>query len=369
MTTERLINKYIYGFFILLLGAFLFSGLKEFFSSFLGAIVFYTLFKNFNYYLTRRKKMKKPLAAVVIIVISFLIVVLPVGILFSVIFNKISAIAENPEAITSFVNKITAKLDALPFKVSTDNLGEKAQTLIGSNVGRVLNSSLIILGSILMMYFFLFFLLTNMHTMEASILHFLPFAKSKILLFGRELVDQTYSNAIGVPVVCFAQGLFAYVSYLIAGVPEAGLWGILTGFASIIPLVGTGIIWVPVSAWLLADGHTWQGFFVIAYSIVLMGNVDNLIRMIISKRIGDVHPVITVLGVIFGLRLFGLPGLVFGPLLISYFIILIKLYYIEYRKPVRTENVRTIEPSKSFLKTLLRKISLFNSVSASKKQV
>jgi predicted PurR-regulated permease PerM len=367
MYTERVINKYLYAFFVILLGGVLFFGLKEFFNSFLGAIVFYTLFKNFNYYLTRRKKMKKSFAAVLIIIISFIIVVLPVGLLLTVIINKIAAIAEHPETITLFVHKITAKLNSLPFEVSTDNLAERAQTLITQNVGNVLNSSLLILGSVLMMYFFLFFLLINMNLMEASIVHYLPFKKSKIMLFGKELVDQTYSNAIGVPAVCIAQGIFAYVSYMIAGVPEAGLWGILTGFSSIIPLVGTAIIWVPVSVYLLADGQTWQGIFVAAYSIVIMSNVDNLIRMVVSKRIGDVHPVITVLGVIFGLKFFGLPGLVFGPLLISYFIILIKLYYLEYYRP--QQPVPVPAPQKDgFFKLLFNKLKFFNPPTVTKKQ-
>lgn len=196
-----------------------------------------------------------------------------------------------------------------------------------------------ILGSVLMMYFFLFFLLINSGRMEASVVHYLPFRRSKIKMFGKELIDQTYSNAIGVPLVCIAQGFAAYLSYRIAHLPEAGLWGILTGFASIIPLVGTAIIWVPASVFLMADGETWQGVFVAAYSVIVMTNVDNLIRMIVSKKIGDVHPVITVLGVIFGLKYFGLPGLVFGPLLISYFIILLRLYYIEYGNLKQKEKV------------------------------
>jgi predicted PurR-regulated permease PerM len=255
---------------------------------------------------------------------------------------------------------ITHKINSLPFKVSANNMAERAQQLLAENVGRVLNSSLLILGSVLMMYFFLFFLLINMNKMEASIVHYLPFKRSKILLFGRELVDQTYGNAIGVPMVCIAQGLFAYLSYRIAGVPEAGLWGILTGFSSIIPLVGTAIIWVPVTLYLLAENLQWQGIFVAVYSVVIMGNVDNLIRMVVSKRIGDVHPIITVLGVIVGLKFFGLPGLVFGPLLISYFILLLKLYYIEYNREREVTPVVPAKVEKDLLRLLINRLNIFN---------
>jgi predicted PurR-regulated permease PerM len=326
------LNKYIYAFFILALGVFLFLGLKEFFNAFLGAIVFYTLFKGMMMYFTEKKKFNKSVAAGIIIVISFVIVVLPVTILFSVIFNKVGAIMQDPETLSHNIEKLTNRLQQLPLHISMNNIEEKLRTGITENVGTVLNSSLGILGSVLMMYFFLYFLLINSNDLEARIIEYLPFEKERIMIFGKELVGQTYSNALGVPMVCVAQGLFAYLSYRIAGVPEAGLWGILTGFASIIPLVGTAIIWVPVSLYLLADDRIWQGLFVAGYSIAIMTNVDNVIRMVVSKKIGDVHPVITVLGVIIGLKFFGLPGLVFGPLIISYFLILLRLYHTEYRE-------------------------------------
>ena len=358
MNREEHTNKLIFGFFILIFAIFLFTGLREFFSAFLGAVVFYTLFKNFMFYLVRRRKVKKSLSAVIIIIISFIIVVLPVSLLVTVIVNKIAAFASQPDLVAENINKITEKLDKLPFDLSINKLKNGIQNAVTHNVGAVLNSSISILGSILMMYFFLFFLLINVNRLEASIIYHLPCKRTKILLFGKELVDQTYSNAIGVPLICLAQGFLAYLSYRITGVPEAGLWGILTGFASIIPLVGTAIIWLPVTLYLLAEEQMWKGLFVAGYSVVIMGNVDNIIRMVVSKKIGQVHPVTTVLGVILGLNFFGLPGLVFGPLLISYFIILLKIYFVEYIKP-RSVIKPLAAKEKSVLKTLLDQLSFF----------
>ena len=79
-----------------------------------------------------------------------------------------------------------------------------------------------------------------------------------------------------------------------------------------------------------------------------MGSIDNVIRFILAKRMADVHPIITVLGVIMGLKYFGFIGLIFGPVLISYFIILLKIYYVEYQKPVvvkRSNKPRQLMPS------------------------
>lgn len=356
MQTEDLIRKYLSAFFIFALGCFLFFGLKEFFAAFLGAIVFYVLFKDMMHKLSVKKKINRSLSAVIIIIITFIIVVLPFSILVGMIFNKATSLADNPEYVKHFIDGITRKLERLPFKVSTKNTGDQISTFITSHIGDVLNSSLNMLGSLLMMYFFLFFLLINTRSLEAKIVYYLPFKRAKIMLFGKELVDQTYSNAIGVPTVAIAQGLFAYGAYLITGVPEAGLWSILTGFASIIPLVGTAIIWLPVAIFHFAENEIWQGVFILLFCSIALGNVDNLIRMIVSKRVGDVHPVVTVLGVIVGLRYFGLPGLVFGPLLISYFMLLMRLYYVEYSQKRARAQTETVQAKKGFITRILQRL-------------
>jgi len=108
------------------------------------------------------------------------------------------------------------------------------------------------------------------------------------------------------------------------------MWGVITGIFAFFPVVGTMIIWVPLVISLYATGALWPSVGLGLYSLLVTGNVDYLARMSLMKRMGDVHPVVTVLGVIVGLGLFGFMGLVFGPLLFSYFIILVKIYFNEF---------------------------------------
>jgi predicted PurR-regulated permease PerM len=177
-------------------------------------------------------------------------------------------------------------------------------------------------------------MIQNINRMEAAIVFYLPFKKDKIKLFGDELVHQTFSNSVGIPAIAVVQGLCGFLCYWIAGLDEAGFWGVITGFSALIPVIGTGLVWVPAAAYLLIIGHTWQGIFVVFYGAIVMGSMDNVVRFILAKKMADVHPIVTVLGVILGLRFFGFLGLIFGPLLISYFIILLKIYYAEYQQPV-----------------------------------
>lgn len=347
MKAEQLVNKYIMVFFILAVAAFLFYGLSEFFTALLGAVIFYILFRKFMVYLSIKKKWSKSLSSVIIILISFIIVVLPIGVLVMIIISKFSGLISDPEKIKTSIQTLSQKLEVLPFKVSTEQLGEKAAQFAANHAGGVISSSFSVFASLLMMYFLLYFLLMSVNSVEKTLMHYLPFDKDKIKLFGKELVDQTYANAIGVPAVAAAQGFAAYGAYLIAGVPDAGIYAILTGFASVIPLVGTAIIWVPVAIYLFASQELWQGLFVTLFCVIVLTNLDNLVRMFVSKRIGDVHPITTVLGVIFGLKFFSLPGLVFGPLLISYLFLLIRIYHVKYNSKLAVEPAE--EPSERAL--------------------
>lgn len=230
---------------------------------------------------------------------------------------------------------------------STKNI-EDLQSYATTGLSVILTQSLNFLSTIIMTYFFLYFMLINTGRMEAAIVFYLPFKKDKLMLFGNELVAQTFSNAVGIPLIAIAQGFCGWLSFFIAGVPQSGFWGVIAGFSSIVPVVGTGIVWVPMSIYLFAIGSTWQGAFVAAWGLLVMGTADNVIRFLLAKRMADVHPIVTVLGVIMGLKYFGFAGLIFGPILISFFLLLLKIYYLEYQKPATAKRIskpRQLMPS------------------------
>jgi predicted PurR-regulated permease PerM len=113
----------------------------------------------------------------------------------------------------------------------------------------------------------------------------------------------------------------------------------MTGLFAFFPIVGTMIIWVPLVVLMYADGSTGQATWLLLYSLLITGNIDYFARMTLMKKMGDVHPLVTILGVIVGLNLFGFIGLVFGPLLISYFQVLVQIYISEFSEadaPVET---------------------------------
>lgn len=348
MQIDRIIQKYLFLFLIFTLGIFLVYELFNYVQSALGALVFYILFKNLMIRLVERYKIKKPLAAVIILIITFVLVVLPIYFLMQMVINKALYYADNVKDFTTLLNYVQEQIARLPFKIKIDELFSNFSTWAGQFVRGLLSNVLNIFAVLGMMYFFLYFLLTNYGKTEQLVSKHIPLDNEKQLVLWQELKNMTISNAVGIPLIALAQGLCAWLLYAIAGVQDAGFWGVLTGIASIIPIVGTGLIWVPIVIVLFSMGNVWQAMVVLIGTILIMSNIDNVIRFIVFKRFADVHPIVTILGVLFGLSVFGLPGLVFGPLLISYFLILVGMFMTEYgtRKidntdlnPVTVQNI------------------------------
>ena len=97
-----------------------------------------------------------------------------------------------------------------------------------------------------------------------------------------------------------------------------------------IPVVGAALAYVPVAILFFANGMNIKGIIMLAYGFGVISTVDSVFRFWLQKKIGDVHPLITGFGVIIGLNLFGFIGLIFGPILISLFLLLIKIYANEF---------------------------------------
>lgn len=341
-TPEHKVNRYIFLGFILIIGLFLIYSLMAFFTAFLAAIMFYVLSKKPVDWLVKQKKWRRSWAAILIILSSFFIILLPITVLGTLMYQEIALVAQNFSTVTEPLSQLDNFLQKeLQFSLLSAENMTKLQVYITNFVSTALTQGVNLFSSMIMMYFFLYFMIMHGNRMEAAMFLFLPFKRSQISLFGRELRSQTFSNAVGLPLIAVIQGLFAYIAFIITGMSDPGFWAVVAGFASVIPIVGTGLVWIPAGAYMLVVGQNWQGIFVLVWGGVVLSSMDNVVRFLLAKKMADVHPVITVLGVIMGLHYFGITGLIFGPLLISYFIILLKIYYHEYQQPAKQRRNKT----------------------------
>ncbi len=242
-------------------------------------------------------------------------------------------------AIKSFTHKIQ---DATGVELYDGNSLKNATQKLATNIPMLLTGTANFLTNLLLMFFILYYMLIHGGKMEKYLHDIMPLKEKNRQILGTETDIMIRANAIGIPLLAIIQGLVGTLGFWIFGVSDFAIWGFLAGVASLIPIVGTGLIWVPLTVYLLAVNHIWQGIGLGIYSLIILTNIDYVARITVLRRIGDVHPLITILGVIVGLSMFGFLGLVFGPLLISYFIVLIRIYRNEFNAqpitPLHTEK-------------------------------
>ena len=184
--------------------------------------------------------------------------------------------------------------------------------------------------NLFVLVFVLYFMLIGGTKMEAYIDDILPFNEKNTREVTHEINMIVRSNAIGIPLLAVIQGGVALIGYFIFGAPNAWLIGVLTCFATIIPMVGTALVWFPVAAYLALTGEWANAIGLAAYGGIVVSQCDNLIRFILQKKMADTHPLITIFGVVIGLSLFGFMGVIFGPLVLSLFLLFVDMFKKEY---------------------------------------
>jgi predicted PurR-regulated permease PerM len=162
---------------------------------------------------------------------------------------------------------------------------------------------------------------------------YIPFSRENTEKLGKRFKDVTVSTVVGTGVVAAIQGALVGLAFWIAGLPNGLFWGVVTMALAILPVVGSGLVWGPAAVILLMQGRTAAGVLLIVWGAIVVGGVDNFIRPLIYRRFSAIHPLITLIGAIGGVAQFGLLGLLIGPLALSYFFELIRMYREEYLEP------------------------------------
>ncbi len=319
---------------IVLLAILLLNQLFVFLPGFLGAITLYILLRNSFNYLTIRKRWRKTGTAVLFILGSLVIIALPLYFSIRLISSELSILLNNSAELVADARLVGQKIYELTgVQLMTDEniltFQKQAATIIPS----LLNSSASILSNFAVMFFLLYFMLVNGREIEKFLDRFIPLKEENIDMLSQETRNMIRANAIGIPVLAIIQGVVATIGYWIFGVKDFALWGFLTGVFSMVPIVGSALIWAPLCIYLFAIDKTGKAIGLMLYAALLISNIDYVVRLTLLRKFMDVHPVITVFGVIVGLGLFGFWGVIFGPLLISYFVILIRIYMNEFGKP------------------------------------
>jgi predicted PurR-regulated permease PerM len=316
---------------IIFLGIVLFRELWFFTSAFLGAVTFYVVMRDRMFYLTEKRKWGAGTAAWVLMLLSFFVILVPIGLLGNIMYSKVSyMVTHSAEMINSLKIASDQISKKIGFQIIDPNTVSKLGNFIAELLPKILNITFNTLTLISSMYFILYFMLVNGRRMEEALYEYIPLKDGNVELLGSESRTIIMSNAIGIPLIALIQGVVALIGYLIIGVDEPFLWFVATSIAAMLPVVGASLIYGPLTIWLFVQGETGKGIALAIWGFGVVGLVDNFFRFFVNKKLGNIHPLVTIFGVLVGIQLFGFIGLIFGPLLISLFILSLRIYSSEF---------------------------------------
>lgn len=315
---------------ILFLGILIFREIIPFLSGVLGAITLYVILKSWMKSLVARG-WNKSLAAGVLMLASFVGILIPVSLIVFMLSSKIGKAVANSEKVITALQEQTDKAEEyFGYNISSSIDSQSITAWVSKSLQDLAGGTFTAFIAIGIMYFVLYYMLINKDKMRIILSTYIPLNEENIKLVGEESNTSVRSNALGIPLVAVIQGIIALIGFLIFGVPDPFFWFVITAVGSMIPFIGTALGIIPVALLMLSQGQNWQAIAILIYGFAVVGSTDNVIRLYILERLSSVHPLITLFGVVVGVQLFGFIGLIFGPLLVSLFLLILKIYKKEY---------------------------------------
>jgi predicted PurR-regulated permease PerM len=313
---------------VLALGLALFVALWPFSTGLIGAPVLYVVLAPVHRWLTRW--LPSRIAAAVVVVLGILMILGP-GV------SVLGLVATEAQEMATGVirSPLLAKISRIrvgPYQVGAqlEQIGSQVVSFIGSSALGLIGTATRAGIQLTITFFGLYYLLIAPVTTWRAVRPFIPFSAASAEILRKRFGDVTVSTLVGTGVTAGVQGFFVGLAFWVVGLSNPLFWGVVTVVFAILPVVGSGLVWGPGAAALVMDDRWGAAIGLAVWGIVVVGNVDNVIRPIVFRRWAQIHPFVTVIGAFMGLRYFGLLGLLIGPLAISYFFELIRMYRVEY---------------------------------------
>jgi predicted PurR-regulated permease PerM len=316
------------GLLILLLAAAIFVALSPFASGLLGAAVLYVVFV--NPYQRLERVMKPGIAATLTLIVALVLIALPLGWLIGVV------VAQAPDALrrlqSSSVAATISQLEVAGVDVGAQLanatgtiaswLSTKLFALLGSATSAVLN--------LVIAFFGLYYLLRSEGSSWTKLKSYIPFSEKTADALRERFYNVTQATLLGTVLIAIIQGALVGTGFYLVDLPNPFFWGTVTAFASILPVLGTALVWGPATLVLVLQNRYGGAITMLVIGAGIASNVDNVIRPLIYRRVSHIHPMITLVGAFAGVKYFGLLGVLLGPLAIAYLFELVSFYRLEY---------------------------------------
>ena len=302
--------------------------LTPFFSGLLGAAVLYVIF--LNPYRWLAKWLKPGIAASAILLAALLVIALPLTWLIGIVIDQAPDALRRVQGSGVFARFAALRIGNMPIgaelaKASGDLLSWLSTQLVAF-VGGATSAAL----NLVIAFFGLYYMLRSGPQMWAAARSYIPFSARTADALKDRFFGVTQATLLGTALIAVLQGTLVGTGFWLVDLPNPLFWGTVTAFASILPVLGSGLVWLPAELILAAQGRYASAVIKIIIGGGIASNVDNVIRPLVYRRVSNIHPMITLVGAFAGVRYFGLLGLLLGPLAIAYLFELLRFYREEY---------------------------------------
>ncbi|RZK30359.1 MAG: AI-2E family transporter [Hymenobacter sp.] len=312
---------------VVLLGLLAFFGLLQYLTAFLGAGILYVVLRPWFTALVHRRNWNRTLVTVLLLVFAMVVLVIPFFALTSLLIDRVATLARNTDQILLVVQRIERKVG---MQVTQENqvrqLLQQGAAKVSQWIPTLASSVLNVIVIVGLMLFTLYYLFMQEEEFLAGLRRYLPFREKTLEELSGSLKNNVNANVLGQGIVALVQGLLTGATLWIFQVPDPMFWTVIAIFMAFIPVLGTPLVWGPAAIYQFAQGHNAQGIGILLVGVIVIINVDNVLRIWLAKSMGDIHPWVTLVGLTLGVEIFGIVGLVIGPLLLSYFIVLMQVF-------------------------------------------
>ena len=325
---------------LVLLGALTLFGLASYVSAFLGAGILYVTLRPWNRALVRRG-WNRQLVAGLLLLFTVVVLVIPFYALSAMLVERLRHIGLYTDQALTVVHRLEQRLgysftSEPNVRAALGQVARRISNWLPTLASSVLNF-LVVIG---LMLFTLYFLFVQEEAFLSSLRRYLPFRTATLAKLQDALENNVHANVLGQVLISAVQGLFTGLTLAIFDVPDPVFWGAIGFFLAFLPVLGTPLVWGPAALYQFSQGAMGQGVGILLVGAFVVMNVDNLLRIVLARRIGDIHPLVTLAGVTLGISVFGILGLVIGPLLLSYLGVLLQVFAQENRRNRRKATTR-----------------------------
>jgi predicted PurR-regulated permease PerM len=313
---------------IAVLGAGVAYAIAPYVSGLLGAAILYVIGAPAQHRLTRL--IGAHAAAAIVLVVLAVLIILPGAWLLNIVILQAPVMLGNMQESTLLSRLSELRIDGVDLGAQVASAGGALLSWLSGHALGFFGSATRSVLNLVIAFFALYYLLISANNAWRWTSGFLPFSRASNDILRERFKSITEAMLLGTALTSVLQGALIGVGFWIVGLPYPVFWGVITAFASILPVLGSALVWLPGVLVLLVQHRFGAAVGLLVIGGLLASNLDNVVRPIVYRKVSDVHPLTTLVGAFAGVSLFGLVGLLLGPLAITYFFELIDIYEQEY---------------------------------------